>query len=565
MGGRPTGPPVRAGALFRAGHTGRSTLGAMTVPTHSPAPAQARSGAPALELRGITKRFPLVLANDDISLSVNWGSVHALCGENGAGKSTLMKIVYGAQPPTSGEIVVDGQVVAFSSPADAIARGIGMVFQHFQLVDTLTVTENVILGAEPKSGTSINYGAARKKVAELIARFNFDLNPDALVGDLPVGRQQKVEILKTLYRGARILILDEPTAVLTPSETDELFDFLKNQYAASGNAVIFISHKLHEVLHISDTISVIRDGKMIGSIPAQGATTETLARMMVGRDVSLRVAKTPARPGDVALDVRDVVVRGEHGNAVDGVSFQVRAGEIVGIAGVEGNGQSELVEAITGLHAYQSGTVTYLGKGARGVREVEAAGLSHIPEDRNERGLVLDMTTAENFILGEQDRAPFAGRLGFLNREVIEQNARDLSEKYDVRPRSTSLQAGRYSGGNAQKLIVAREMRKGPKILVASQPTRGVDIGAIEFIHARIVEARDQGLAVLLISADLGEVMNLSDRILVMYEGKIAGEMDAAQATETELGLMMTGSGAHGTPQGGRSGEVSTTQQTGER
>ena len=538
----------------------------MTVSSPSPAPAPARGGAAALELRGITKRFPLVLANDDISLAVNWGSVHALCGENGAGKSTLMKIVYGAQPPTSGEIVVDGQPVTFASPADAIARGIGMVFQHFQLVDTLTVTENVILGAEPKSGTSINYGAARKKVAELIARFNFDLNPDALVGDLPVGRQQKVEILKTLYRGARILILDEPTAVLTPSETDELFDFLKNQYAASGNAVIFISHKLHEVLHISDTISVIRDGKMIGSIPAQGATTETLARMMVGRDVSLRVAKAPARPGDVALDVQGVVVRGEHGNAVDGVSFGVRAGEIVGIAGVEGNGQSELVEAITGLRGYQGGQITYLGRGARGVREVEAAGLSHIPEDRNERGLVLDMTTAENFILGEQDRAPFAGRLGFLNRDVIEQNARDLSEKYDVRPRSTSLQAGRYSGGNAQKLIVAREMRKGPKILVASQPTRGVDIGAIEFIHARIVEARDQGLAVLLVSADLGEVMNLSDRILVMYDGRIAGEMDAAQATETELGLMMTGSGAQGRPvPGGRSGEVSTTQQTGER
>lgn len=538
----------------------------MTVSSPSPAPAPARGGAAALELRGITKRFPLVLANDDISLAVNWGSVHALCGENGAGKSTLMKIVYGAQPPTSGEIVVDGQPVTFASPADAIARGIGMVFQHFQLVDTLTVTENVILGAEPKSGTSINYGAARKKVAELIARFNFDLNPDALVGDLPVGRQQKVEILKTLYRGARILILDEPTAVLTPSETDELFDFLKNQYAASGNAVIFISHKLHEVLHISDTISVIRDGKMIGSIPAQGATTETLARMMVGRDVSLRVAKAPARPGDVALDVRGVVVRGEHGNAVDGVSFGVRAGEIVGIAGVEGNGQSELVEAITGLRGYQGGQITYLGRGARGVREVEAAGLSHIPEDRNERGLVLDMTTAENFILGEQDRAPFAGRMGFLNRDVIEKNARDLSEKYDVRPRSTSLQAGRYSGGNAQKLIVAREMRKGPKILVASQPTRGVDIGAIEFIHARIVEARDQGLAVLLVSADLGEVMNLSDRILVMYDGRIAGEMDAAQATETELGLMMTGSGGQGRPvPGGRSGEVSTTQQTGER
>lgn len=515
----------------------------------------------ALELRNITKRFPLVLANDNISMQVRWGSVHALCGENGAGKSTLMKIVYGAQPPTSGEIVVDGEVVNFTDPAQAIARGIGMVFQHFMLVDTLTVTENVILGAEPKAGTSIDYAGARRRVAELIRQFNFDLNPDALVGDLPVGLQQKVEILKTLYRGARILILDEPTAVLTPTETDELFDFLKHQYAASGNAVIFISHKLHEVLHISDTISVIRDGKMIGTIPAAGATTETLARMMVGREVSLKVQKSPARPGEVALDVQNVTVKGAHGNAVDGVSFQVRAGEIVGIAGVEGNGQSELVEAITGLLPVASGQITYLGRSAHGVREVEASGVSHIPEDRNERGLVLDMTTAENYILGLHDNAPFAGPLGFLNLGVIEENARRLSEQYDVRPRSVTLHAGRYSGGNAQKIIVAREMSKNPKILIASQPTRGVDIGAIEFIHARIVEARDQGLAVLLVSADLGEVMNLSDRILVMYEGRIVGEVEAATATETQLGLLMTGSG--GTS--GRSGAVSETQEYGGR
>lgn len=508
----------------------------------------------ALELQGITKRFPLVLANDNISMSVGWGSVHALCGENGAGKSTLMKIVYGAQPPTSGQIVVDGEPVVFTSPSDAIARGIGMVFQHFQLVDTLTVTENVILGAEPTQGTSINYAAARRRVAELVGQFNFDLDPDALVGDLPVGRQQKVEILKTLYRGARILILDEPTAVLTPSETDELFEFLKGQYAASGNAVIFISHKLHEVLHISDTISVIRDGKMIGTIPAAGATTETLAKMMVGRDVSLKVDKTPAQPGPVALDVSGLVVKGEHRNAVDGVTFQVRAGEIVGIAGVEGNGQSELVEAITGLKDYQAGQITYLGQSARGVRAVEAAGVSHIPEDRNERGLVLDMTTAENYILGEHDDAPYAGRFGFLDLDLIEKTARDLSEQYDVRPRSTSLNAGSYSGGNAQKLIVAREMHRNPRILVASQPTRGVDIGAIEFIHKSIVEARDNGLAVLLISADLGEVMNLSDRILVMYEGRVAGEVDAAQASETQLGLMMTGSG--GAAGGGAAGST---------
>ncbi|MFC4453339.1 ABC transporter ATP-binding protein [Deinococcus sonorensis] len=496
----------------------------------------------AIELRGITKRFPLVLANDNISMTVKWGSIHALCGENGAGKSTLMKILYGMQPPTSGEILVDGQPVTLHDPKDAIRLGIGMVHQHFMLVEPLTVTENVILGSEPTQGTSINYAAARRRVAELIRQFGFDLDPDARIEDLPLGLQQKVEILKTLYRGARILILDEPTAVLTPSETDELFDFLKNNYARSGNSVIFISHKLHEVLHISDEISVIRDGKMIGTIPAQGATTETLARMMVGREVVMRVQKAAATPGEVALELHNVVVGSGNKPAVDHVSFQVRAGEIVGIAGVEGNGQSELVEAITGLQRYQ-GQIRYQGQEVHGASNVSLAGVSHIPEDRNERGLVLDMTTAENFILGEQNRAPFAGTLGFLNQEAIQENARALSEAYDVRPRSASLLAGQYSGGNAQKIIVAREMRKNPKILVASQPTRGVDIGAIESIHRQIVAARDQGLAVLLVSADLGEVMNLSDRILVMYEGRIAGEVAAAEATETQLGLMMTGSG----------------------
>lgn len=495
-------------------------------------------------MRGITKRFPLVLANDNISMTVKWGSVHALVGENGAGKSTLMKIIYGMQPPTSGEIAVDGQVVHLHDPKDAIALGIGMVHQHFMLVDPLTVTENVILGAEPTRGTSINFAAARKKVAELIRRFNFALDPDDRIEDLPVGLQQKVEILKTLYRGARILILDEPTAVLTPSETDELFDFLKNQYAREGNAVIFISHKLQEVLHISDEISVIRDGRMIGTVPTEGATPQRLARMMVGRDVVLSVAKQPARPQEVALEVRDLVVQNESKtNVVDSVSFDVRAGEIVGIAGVEGNGQSQLVEAITGLHPVAGGTVRYLGRTLSTVnaRSVSEAGVAHIPEDRNERGLVLDMSTAENLILGLHDEKPFAGPLGLLNLEKIQKNALDLASQYDVRPRSTTLPAGRYSGGNAQKLIVAREMQKNPKILLASQPTRGVDIGAIEFIHKQIVAARDEGLAVLLVSADLGEVMNLADRILVMFEGKIVGEVPAGEATEERLGLMMAG------------------------
>ena len=500
----------------------------------------------AIELRGITKRFPLVLANDDISLTVRWGSVHALVGENGAGKSTLMKILYGMQPPSGGEIVVDGQQVTLHDPKDAIKLGIGMVHQHFMLVDPLTVTENVILGAEPMSGTSINYALARKKVAELIGRFGFALNPDDKIEDLPVGLQQKVEILKTLYRGARILILDEPTAVLTPGETEELFDFLKNQYAASGNAVIFISHKLREVLSISDRISVIRDGKMIGTIPAEGADLPQLARMMVGREVVLSVDKAPAEPAGVALSVRDLVVKNDAGkNAVNGVSFDVRAGEIVGVAGVEGNGQSQLVEAITGLARPAGGRIAYLGRvlPAASAKSVMEAGVAHIPEDRNERGLVLDMTTAENLILGRQDEPPFAGRLGLLNLENIEHNAVALAENYDVRPRSATLPAGRYSGGNAQKLIVAREMSKRPKILIASQPTRGVDVGAIEFIHEQIVSARDEGLAVLLVSADLSEVMNLSDRILVMFEGKVVGELPASQATEEQLGLMMAGAG----------------------
>jgi len=498
----------------------------------------------AIELRGITKRFPLVLANDNISFKVKWGSVHALVGENGAGKSTLMKIIYGMQPPTAGEIFVDGQLAPIHDPKDAISRGIGMVHQHFMLVEPLTVTENVILGAEPTSGLSINYTKARARVRELIQQFNFGLDPDAKIEDLPVGLQQKVEILKTLYRGAKILILDEPTAVLTPAETEELFRFLKDQFAKQGNAVVFISHKLHEVLEISDEISVLRDGKMIGTIPTEGATNEIIARMMVGRDVLLRVDKTPAQPGEVALEVNGVTVRGLHAkNAVSNVSFNVRAGEILGIAGIDGNGQSQLVEAITGLTTPLSGEIRYLGHSIAGAdaRKVSQAGVAHIPEDRNERGLIMDMTTAENFILGEHRDAEFAGTLGFLDLEKIRKHAVEQSEKFDVRPRSSELLAGRYSGGNAQKIIVAREMHKGPKILIASQPTRGVDIGAIEFIHKQIVSARDQGLAVLLVSADLGEILSLSDRILVMFEGEIMGEVAASEATAVGLGLMMAG------------------------
>ncbi|WP_051963983.1 ABC transporter ATP-binding protein [Deinococcus misasensis] len=498
----------------------------------------------AIELKGITKRFPLVLANDNINLKVKWGSIHALVGENGAGKSTLMKILYGMQPPTSGEIWVNGQNAPMLDPRDAIANGIGMVHQHFMLVGPLTVTENVILGMEPTQGTSIHYASARKRVKELIDQFNFGLNPDAKIDDLPVGLQQKVEILKTLYRGAKILILDEPTAVLTPAETEDLFKFLREQFAQQGNSVIFISHKLHEVLELCDEISVLRDGKMIGSIPREGATTETIARMMVGREVNLKVDKKEAQPKETVLEIKNAtVINSNKKHVVDNVSFHVASGEVVGIAGIDGNGQSELVEAITGLRHLNSGDILYSGEAHKkaDARKVAELGLSHIPEDRNERGLVLDMSTAENMILGQHRKPFFSGKFGFLNLDRIRKHTDTQTDLYDVRPRSADLPAGRYSGGNAQKIIVAREMFRNPKILIASQPTRGVDIGAIEFIHKQIVRARDQGLGVLLVSADLTEVMNLSDRILVMFEGQIMGEVKASEATEERLGLLMAG------------------------
>jgi general nucleoside transport system ATP-binding protein len=496
----------------------------------------------AVEMRQIVKKFPLVLANDRVDFSVRWGEVHALVGENGAGKSTLMKILGGAQRQDTGDLLIDGKAHLFSNPKDAIALGIGMVYQHFMLIEPLTVTENIILGTEPTQGPTLNMGFARKRVAELIKKFNFDLDPDAIIEELPVGLQQKVEILKTLYRDARILILDEPTAVLTPLETEELFKFIR-EYAQAGNAAIFISHKLREVIEVSDSISVMRDGKMIGSVANQNITPPQIAKMMVGRDVILSVQKQTAQPGAAALEVNNLTI-GERGKKpeVNNVSFTLRAGEIVGIAGVEGNGQSQLVEAITGLEHY-TGEIRYLGQTIKqpSADSVRQAGVSHIPEDRNERGLVLDYSTAENIILGGHKGPPYSGSLGFLNFEFIEQNANRLVHEFDVRPRSTLLPAKSYSGGNAQKIIVARELERKPKVLVASQPTRGVDIGAIEFIHGQLVKARDQGLGVLLVSADLGEVMSLSDRILVMYEGAIVGEVPGSEATEEKLGLMMAG------------------------
>jgi general nucleoside transport system ATP-binding protein len=499
----------------------------------------------AVSMQNITKKFPLVLANDNVSFEVSWGEVHALIGENGAGKSTLMKILYGMQPPDEGKILIDGREVKFASAKDAIKLGIGMVHQHFMLVEPLTVTENLVLGSEPVAGIGLDYKSARKKTADLIKRFGFDLDPDTQIEDLAVGFQQQVEILKTLYRDARILIMDEPTAVLTPQETRGLFKFVRD-FAAQGNAVVFISHKLDEVMEICDRMSVMRDGKMIGTVKQEETNQRQLANMMVGREVLLRVDKKPPTPKEVRLEVKGLTIKhpSKPKAILENVSFAVRGGEILGIAGVEGNGQKELVECIAGLMKPDTGRIIIEGKDmsewtARARRQ---EGLSHIPEDRYERGLVRDYTAAMNVILGDHRQEPYATRFGFLDEDKITKHAEKLIDDYDVRPDSPDVKAMSYSGGNAQKLIVARELERKPDVLLASQPTRGVDIGAIEFIHKQIIKARDMGLAVLLVSADLNEIMSLSDRIIVMYEGKIMGELSQAEATAEKLGLLMAGS-----------------------
>ncbi|MGQ9735152.1 MAG: ABC transporter ATP-binding protein [Thermaceae bacterium] len=490
----------------------------------------------ALVLKGITKRFPLVVANDHVDLDLHWGEILALVGENGAGKSTLMKIVYGLQAPDEGAMWVGGKPYRPQSPKDAIRAGIGMVHQHFMLVDPFTVLENLVLGLEPGSPLRMDLDRAKREISTLMEALGFQVPLEERVENLPVGLQQRVEILKALYRRARILILDEPTAVLTPQEAEELFRFLR-AYAAQGNAVIFISHKLKEVLQVSHRVTVIRDGRVVGTVRTEETSLEELARMMVGREVVLRVQKGPTKPGEEVLEVKDLSAMPR----LKGVSFKVRAGEIVGIAGVEGNGQTELVEALTGLRPH-TGQVLYLGKPlpptARKVRE---AGVSHIPEDRNARGLVLDFTLRENAILGDHHRPPFRGFWGFLQPDAVEAHAQTLVERFDVRPKSTALSARRYSGGNAQKIVVGRELLRKPRLLIAAQPTRGVDIGAIEAIHKELIRARDEGLAVLLVSADLTEVLSLSDRILVMYEGQFMGELTPEEATEEKLGLLMAG------------------------
>jgi ABC-type uncharacterized transport system ATPase subunit len=498
--------------------------------------------APVLELGGITKQFPGVLANDHIDFDLRRGEVHALLGENGAGKSTLMSILYGLYTADSGEILLNGKPVTISSPRHAIELGIGMVHQHFMLIPVMTVTENIVLAEEPRqAGVLLDYDAATERVRELSESFGLAVNPNALIQEITVGQQQRVEILKALYRGAEILILDEPTAVLTPQEAKELFEIV-NELKAQGKSIVFISHKLNEVLEIADRISVLRRGKLVETVPREGATEAGLARSMVGREVLLRVEKKPGQPGDSLLQVEDLLVRDDRGlEAVRGVSLEVRSGEIVGIAGVDGNGQSELIDALTGLRHPASGSIRIGGQelSRASAREALDAGLGHIPEDRQRRGLVLEFNLAENLVLHDYGKEPFSKR-GWVNPRRWVRWARGLLQEFDVRGGGPATRGGSLSGGNQQKVVVAREVSRNPSVLIAAQPTRGLDVGAIEFVHRRLVEQRDAGKAVLLVSLELEEIVSLSDRILVLYEGRIVAEFPP-DVSEEELGFAMVG------------------------
>jgi len=517
-----------------------------------------------LELRNITKTFGNVVANNDVSMKIEKGTIHAIVGENGAGKSTIMRIAYGFYKADSGEIFFEGKPVSINNPHDAIALGIGMVHQHFMLVDTMTVGENIILGAEGGNPASIDWKKANDEILALSNELRLGVNPKALIEDLSVGAQQRVELLKALYRNAELLILDEPTAVLTPQEVEDFFNILRRM-REQGKTIVIITHKLEEVLAISDEVTVMRDGKVVGSVKTADTNEQDLARMIVGRDVLLRVEKTVAAPRETILKVENLRVEKRLTNeqislvtsnrksgikshirnfVVDNVSFNVRTGEIVGIAGIEGNGQTELIEAIAGLIPVQSGSINLLGRDVSrfSVRKRTEMGIAHIPEDRHRRGLLLDSDLKENAILGVHYRAPVVAN-GLLNSSVIERRTKEIIENFDVRPPNPELAAKSLSGGNQQKLIIGREFELNPKLLLVSQPTRGVDIGAIEFIHRKLIALRDAGTAVLLVSAELEEVKALADRLLVIYKGRFVGEVDPKTTSDEEIGLLMTGGG----------------------
>lgn len=515
------------------------------------------AGELAVHLDHITKRFPGVVANDDVTLEVERGSVHALLGENGAGKTTLMKVLYGLYQPNGGVVFVDGDGLTrdaegnydapartFDSPADAIGAGVGMIHQHFMLVDPMTVAENVTLGNEPRKwgGLAVDSSRARREVADLADRYGFDVDPDAPVGDVSVGVQQRVEILKALYRGADILILDEPTAVLTPQEVEDLFAVLE-ELTAAGKTVIFITHKLGEAMHAADDITVLRDGKNVGTVDANATSRGELAELMVGREVLMEIETPPVSPGEVTLSLDGVGVQDDRGvPVVDDVSFDVHEGEIFGIAGVDGNGQTELVEAVTGIEPPDDGRVSFLGADVtdRSRRSRIEEGMAYIPEDRHERGLVMDFDLVSNGVLGSQHARPFANS-GRLDWGAARDHAEAIVDDYDVRPPDADAGAASLSGGNQQKFIVGREFERDPAAVVATHPTRGVDIGSTEFIHERLLDLRSEGVAVLLVSSKLEEVQGLSDRLAVMHGGRIMDVVDPDDVTEEELGLLMAG------------------------
>ncbi|NLY53470.1 MAG: ABC transporter ATP-binding protein [Firmicutes bacterium] len=503
---------------------------------------------PFVEMRGISKYFPGVVANDNVDLTIHRGEIHALLGENGAGKSTLMNILYGLYQPDAGEILLNGKPVQIDGPNTAINYGIGMVHQHFMLVEPFTVAENIVLGCEPRRGVWFSRRQAIAQVEAISKQYNLQVDPRARIADISVGMQQRVEILKALYRGADLLILDEPTAVLTPQEADELMQIMR-QLTDAGKSVIFISHKLKEVLRSCDKVTIIRRGRKVVTMPTAGASMQELASLMVGRSVQLTVNSNPSQPGQSVLQVENLSANDARGlPALRNVSFDVREGEIVAIAGVEGNGQTELVDCLAGMRPATSGTIRLRGQTItnQNPRAVVEAGVAHIPQDRHKHGLVLDFTVAENAILRNYYQPPVASGI-FVKQDEMVDYATKLVEKYDVRTPSVQTLARSLSGGNQQKIVVAREIEQQPDLLIAAQPTRGLDVGAIEFIHKQLIEQRNAGKAVLLVSLELDEILALADRILVFYEGRIAGELSRDEATEENIGLLMVG----GTGKGG--------------